>query len=211
MRLFLARHGNTFEAGEKPVWVGARTDLPLTAKGKQQALALANVLSPAADDIKTIVAGPLRRTREHAEIIAAAWARDHSVLIDERLKEIDYGLWEAKASEEIAEKYGDSELAAWNNHGIWPRSANWKPSEDEVTANIEQLAHELSATANSEGPILLVSSNGILKFFLKLVPGAFEEMAEKKALKVATGNYCALENDASGWKLLFWDRPPASA
>ena len=33
MRLILARHGNTFEAGETPVWVGAREDLPLTARG----------------------------------------------------------------------------------------------------------------------------------------------------------------------------------
>ncbi len=69
--------------------------------------------------------------------------------IDERLKEIDYGLWEAKASEEIAETYGDSELAAWNSYGIWPKSANWTPSEEEITANIAQLAHELSANTRT--------------------------------------------------------------
>ena len=40
MLLLLARHGNTFDKGDKVVWVGARTDLPLTAKGREQARAL---------------------------------------------------------------------------------------------------------------------------------------------------------------------------
>ncbi len=31
MLLLLARHGNTFNKGDKVVWVGAQTDLPLTA------------------------------------------------------------------------------------------------------------------------------------------------------------------------------------
>ena len=32
-RLVIVRHGNTFEAGEPPRRIGARTDLPLTATG----------------------------------------------------------------------------------------------------------------------------------------------------------------------------------
>ena len=39
-RLYIARHGNTFEAGEAPRRVGRRTDLPLTAAGRAQAEAL---------------------------------------------------------------------------------------------------------------------------------------------------------------------------
>ena len=46
MLLLLARHGNTFNKGDKIVWVGARTDLPLTAKGREQALALGQALAP---------------------------------------------------------------------------------------------------------------------------------------------------------------------
>ena len=46
MLLLLARHGNTFEKGDKVVWVGARTDIPLTAKGRDQAAALAAGLQP---------------------------------------------------------------------------------------------------------------------------------------------------------------------
>ena len=76
MLLLLARHGNTFEAGDKVVWVGARTDLPLTAKGREQAAALGEGLRPVKSVIKHIVSGPLNRTREHAAIAAQrAWLR----------------------------------------------------------------------------------------------------------------------------------------
>ena len=57
---------------------------------------------------------------------------------------------------------------------------------------------------------LLVTSNGILKFFLKLVPGAFEDMAARGALKVATGHCCALRYSPRGWEVVFWDRAAAN-
>ncbi len=69
MLLLLARHGNTFNKGDKVVWVGARTDLPLTAKGREQAQALGQALVPFAPQIKRVISGPLLRTREHAAII----------------------------------------------------------------------------------------------------------------------------------------------
>ncbi len=72
MLLLLARHGNTFEPSDKVVWVGARTDLPLTAKGREQAAALGEGLQPMKSAIKRIVSGPLQRTREHAGIAARA-------------------------------------------------------------------------------------------------------------------------------------------
>ena len=72
MLLLLARHGNTFNKGDKVVWVGARTDLPLTVKGREQAQALGEALAPFAPRIKRVVAGPLLRTREQAAIICEA-------------------------------------------------------------------------------------------------------------------------------------------
>jgi broad specificity phosphatase PhoE len=40
-RLFVVRHGNTFDAGDVITRVGGRTDLPLSASGKAQAEKLA--------------------------------------------------------------------------------------------------------------------------------------------------------------------------
>ncbi len=210
MLLLLARHGNTFEHSDKVVWVGARTDLPLTAKGRAQAAALGAGLQPIAARIKRIVSGPLQRTHEHASIAARALGFGSGVAIDERLREIDYGLWEAKSSDEIRALGGERELKAWDERGAWPLSPAWSPPDGTISANVAKLAQELAAPLSGSDAAMLVTSNGILKFFLKLVPGAFEEMAGKGALKVATGNCCALSCEAGSWRILFWNRQPAS-
>ncbi len=208
MLLLLARHGNTFEAGDKVVWVGARTDLPLTAKGRDQAAALALGLMPLGPRIDRVISGPLKRTREHAGIAAKGLGLSAPVLIDERLREIDYGLWEAKSTGEIEALGGGAELRAWNESGQWPALPQWSPSPEAIAANIATLCAELAALREEDQAVLLVTSNGILKFFLKLVPGAFEEMASRGALKVATGHCCALAYNDQGWRLLFWNCAP---
>lgn len=207
MLLLLARHGNTFEQGETPVWVGARTDLPLTAKGREQAAALGAGLEPVAPRIKRIVSGPLRRTREHAAIAARVLGFEPPLETDERLREIDYGLWEGKSAEEIGALRGAAELAAWNERGVWPASPGWSPPAKALAANATGLAQEIAATLSAGDAALLVTSNGVLKFFLKLVPGAFDS-AGKSALKVATGHCCALAFEAGVWKVAFWNHPP---
>jgi broad specificity phosphatase PhoE len=208
MLLLLARHGNTFEHGDKVVWVGARTDLPLTAKGREQAAALGEGLQPVKSAIKRIVSGPLSRTREHSAIAARVLGFDQQVEVDERLREIDYGLWEAKSTEEIHALGGAEELKAWDKSGIWPTSPGWSPPEETIAENAAQLAHELVTSLHSDDAALLVTSNGILKFFLKLVPGAFEDMAARGLLKVSTGNCCALACEAGAWRVVFWNRRP---
>ncbi len=208
MLLLLARHGNTFEAGDKIVWVGARTDLPLTAKGREQAAALGEGLQPFKSAIKRVVAGPLKRTRDHAEIAARALRFPSAIEIDERLREIDYGLWEAKSTEEIHALGGEAELKAWDERSLWPVSPGWSPGENVIAENAAQLAHALASSLAADDAALLISSNGILRFFLKLIPDAFEALAGNKGLKVATGNCCALRHEGGAWRVVFWNRSP---
>ena len=253
MLLLLARHGNTFNKGDKVVWVGARTDLPLTAKGREQAQALGQALTPFGPRIKRVISGPLLRTREHAGILCEALktpspqpspqgerepaaapsqrgddnssvpspqrgegqgeggldpSSHASPFIDERLREIDYGLWEAKSSEEIQAMGGGAELDAWNKAGEWPHAPGWTPAPEAIASNVAELAGECAAGLGEGDAVLLVTSNGIMKFFLKLVPGAFEDMAARGSLKVATGHCCALRHSPRGWEVLLWDSEP---
>ena len=208
MLLLLARHGNTFEAGDKVVWVGARTDPPLTAKGREQAAALGEGLQPIKSTIKRIVSGPLQRTCEHAAIAAQVLGFHQKVEVDERLREIDYGLWKSKTSAEIQALGGAEELKAWDESGIWPTSPDWSPRQEGISENVAQIAQNLLSRLGRDDAALLVTSNGILKFFLKLVPGAFEALAANSELKVATGNCCALHHEGSSWSVAFWNRAP---
>ena len=208
MLLVLARHGNTFEHGDKVVWVGARTDLPLTAKGREQAAALGDGLQPMKSAIKRIISGPLSRTQEHAAIAARVLGFDQQVEVDVRLREIDYGLWEAKSTEEIHALGGADELKAWDKRGIWPASPGWTPPQEDIAANVELMARDLADSLTERDAALFVTSNGILKFFPKLVPEAFEKMASERALKVATGNCCALAHENGLWQVHFWNVQP---
>ena len=117
-------------------------------------------------------------------------------------------LWEAKSTEEIHALGGADELKAWDKFGHWPASPGWSPPQETIAANVAQLAQSLATSLDWNDAALLVTSNGILKFFLKLVPGAFEEMAARGLLKVSTGNCCALVCEAGTWRLLFWNQQP---
>jgi broad specificity phosphatase PhoE len=94
-RLILVRHG---ELGERyhGRYIG-RTDVPLAAEGKRQAVALAGELGGL--DGAHILCSPLLRARETAEIALGA---DAVFTIDDDLREIDFGRWETMSFAEIA-------------------------------------------------------------------------------------------------------------
>ena len=164
MRLILARHGNTFGPGDKVVWVGAKTDLPLTDQGRTQAEAIGKTFRQL--DIKPgrVIAGPLLRTRQSAELILkAAGLTTPPIEIDDRLTEIDYGNWEGKSSAEIRQLYGAEPFDAWEQHQQWPADANWQPTL--AVLQVKIAAFIASLTAEPDVTTLIVSSNGIFRFF----------------------------------------------
>ena len=199
-RLILARHGNTFAPTDTPVWVGARSDLPLVEKGLTQAQALADALKQADILPMKVIAGPLQRTHRTAEIVAKTLglssAKTH---IDPRLTEIDYGAWEGKSTEEIGAQGGGAELAAWDKLSIFPTSPHWQPAEAQIIAHVEALLTEASA-----GTSLIVTSNGILRFFARAAVNA-EAFPDRK---VATGRVCVMERDEKGWRIVRWNQLP---
>ena len=68
MKLILVRHGNTFSKGDKVVWVGARSDMPLVEKGVEQAKAVGEALKASGLEPSVIFCGPLKRTTETAQV-----------------------------------------------------------------------------------------------------------------------------------------------
>ncbi|MDX9690234.1 MAG: histidine phosphatase family protein [Proteobacteria bacterium] len=203
-KLILVRHGNTFEAGQTPTWVGGRTDMPLTATGEEQAQAIAKSITQLYAPISTIASGPLKRTRRVSEIIATA--TNTIFIVDERLTEIDFGKWENKSNQEIAALYGQEMLDDWNIRGLWPAEMNWVPSEDKLLKNVHNVLEEqhsklLQPNAHHR---VIVTSNGILRFVFSAVTGT-KPSAEAK---VGTGHYCVLEPTTEGWAIEKWNARP---
>ncbi|WP_421788897.1 histidine phosphatase family protein [Hyphobacterium sp.] len=196
--LLLARHGNTFGPGDKIVWVGAKEDLPLVKSGEAQAALLGESLRERSLAPATLVAGPLKRTRRAAEIIKAITASDAPINIDKRLTEIDYGLWGGKTDEEITAEFGPDAVANWRDHHQRPEKAGWKPDPDTLKANALGV---LADMASSESPAMVITSNGILRYFHTALGFAGDA-------KVKTGHVCAARREGEAWRPLFWNQAP---
>lgn len=208
MRMILCRHGNTFAPGDKVVWVGGNDDLPLVARGQEQARVLAGALRRSGVLPDAVYCAPLRRTRGYAEIVLGEADIDREPILDERLREIDYGAWAGLSTDEIVQRFGAHELQAWQHNSVWPSSLGWTPGESELSARIEDFLEDMVGAHGRQDTILVVTSNGVLRYFLRSIPGMFQDYLDRQNLKVSTGNFCRIDHDDSGFKAVFWNKDP---
>ena len=207
MLLILARHGNTFGPDDTPVWVGANEDLPLVEKGLQQSRQVGLALREAGMLPDRIIAGPLKRTRIGAELAGEACGYSGEIETDERLREIDYGVWGGKSDEEIAAQWGEDAITQWRERSIPPRGAGWRPDPTVLAANARAVFETASRDRGADIVVLIMTSNGVLRYFHSLLAGP---NAPETEAKVKTGHMGAAHIDASGFKLLFWNQRPGS-
>jgi len=200
--ILFARHGNTFGPGDKVVWVGRRTDLPLVERGIEQAHEAAAALAKMGSVPTSVVSASLKRTRGFAEIVC----RDLGIAehrIDDRLDEIDYGAWEGLSSEEIvALPGGAAAQEAWQKRDVWPEQAGWRTTRSELETALAGVLADLQAGKGGARP-LVVSSNGILRF----APGLLKAPTEGP-LQLKTGALGCVERREKAWSVRYWGLAP---
>lgn len=207
--LLLSRHGNTFAPGQKVVWVGATNDLPLVESGIAQAHSLSKALKDTAILPSMVYAANLKRTSTYAQIICDDLRLTETIIVDNRLNEIDYGAWTGLSESEIKEKFGGSELEKWNEEGIWPES--FGTSESEVAQQVQDFAKDIVINNPDRLLTLAVTSNGRLKYFLKLIPSLYADAMRAAKWKVATGNVSVFAYEKAAWQIICWNVSPESA
>lgn len=109
--LVLLRHGVTAHTVEKRFSGGLASSNPgLSEDGRAQIRAAAEWLSPLAERIDAVIASPVRRTRESAQILADLLGKP----IEEEpgFAEMEFGSWDGKTFAEVADTHKD-ELDAW--------------------------------------------------------------------------------------------------
>ena len=107
----LVRHGVTAHTQEKRFSGGLASANPgLSDEGRAQVRAVADWLGPIAGRIDAVVASPVRRTVESAEILAAALGRE--VELEPGFAEMEFGAWDGLTFAEVGERFGD-ELETW--------------------------------------------------------------------------------------------------
>lgn len=203
-KLYIVRHGNTFEAGEAPRRIGSRTDLPLTAAGLAQAEALGAHFAQAGVRFAQALSSGLKRTQATAEAILA---RQPNPLVLETaafLCEIDHGPDEDQPEDAVLARIGRSALDQWDSEAVPP--PGWDVQPDWRRAQWLAFA-EAAVVAHRDDAILLVTSNGAGRFALSafgLKPGG-----KATGVKFRTGSYGLVEAGGSGkFRLVEWDRRP---
>lgn len=211
MDLILSRHGNTFGPGDAVVWAGATNDLPLVARGEEQAKILAEVIQKKGIVLKAVYSGPLSRTRRYAEIVLKCLGLDLIPTIDSRLHEIDYGQWTGLTNAEVISQFGVGPLQDWDERCIWPQPSqgSWGASPTAVCNEIQSFAADLLKWHPADqDSVLVVSSNGRLRYFLTLVEGELERKIQTKAFKMKTGHIGRICLRPVHSSLLFWNQDP---
>jgi len=201
-RIVICRHGNTFDKGDVITRVGARTDLPLSISGIDQAVGLAAFFKPELSDYNFTRAfcSPLLRTYQTADFILNAGHNVHELRVLEFLTEIDYGVDENKAEHEVVTRLGQEAISLWDEKAMPPDGWDVNPA-----ALISAWKNFLSQQTADNEDILVVTSNGIARFALDAV----DKISTDAPRKLRTAAYGIIEITNGHTKLTAWDnRPP---
>jgi broad specificity phosphatase PhoE len=191
--LVIARHGNTFERGETPRRIGARTDLPLTADGLAQAQALGRHCAEQGWEFSRCYASPLLRTRQSADAILAAQHGRVVAQMADFLREVDHGPDEGLTDTEIVSRIGAEALQRWDREGVAPE--DWVVGRDERIAEWSAVLADAVVRPCGE-QWLFVTSNGAARFALMAAAALGADIPAN--LKLPTGGYGTLSCDADG-------------
>ncbi len=202
LTLIIARHGNTFAAGETPRRVGGRTDLPLVESGEAQAHKLASWLKAQKLQPQSIFAGPLQRTQRMAEIVKQDLALDTIIHTRDFLRELDYGPDENQPEDAVKARIGEQALKDWETSAVVPDG--WVVNPAQIQQDWLDFATTLENT-----PALVVTSNGIARFAHALT-GDMDASGAEHGLKLATGALSVFRKEPGSvsWQLVHWNLRP---
>jgi probable phosphoglycerate mutase len=197
--LLLLRHGETeWSAARRHT---SRTDLPLTARGEDEARAVTPLL--AGRRLAAVLTSPRLRAVTTARLAGLSGART-----DPELREWEYGAYEGLMTEEIRR-----ERPGWN---IWtdgcPPSGDGHPGElpeevgaraDRVLAGIEPLLRE------DRGDVLLVAHGHYLRVLAARRLGL--PAAEGRMFQIFTGTVSRLSTEHGRPVVSVWNARPGGA
>ncbi|MFF1655774.1 bifunctional RNase H/acid phosphatase [Streptomyces sp. NPDC058255] len=193
------RHGETLLTPQKRFSGSGGSDPSLSDVGREQAERVAAALA-ARGTIQAIVASPLTRTRETAGAVAARLGLD--VVIEDGLRETDFGAWEGLTFAEVRERYPD-DLNAW----LASPKAEPTGGGESFAATARRIAatRDKLVAAYAGRTVLLVSHVTPIKTFVRLALGAPPESLFRMELSAASLSAVAYYADGNASVRLFND------
>ena len=196
----IVRHGNTFDAGQQTRRIGARTDLPLVATGRDQALALGRNFAEQGLIFDRALAAPLRRTRATIDAILASQRQMPVIESVDWLTEIDHGPDEGQPDSDVVARIGRDALVAWDTEARAPDG--W------IVDSERRIAGWRDLWKTGHGHVLIVTSNGAARFALLSDERLRGQASALPSLKLRTGAYGSIARGQGELRLIAWDRRP---
>jgi probable phosphoglycerate mutase len=145
--LWLVRHGETeWSANGKHT---SRTDLPLTEHGRELAVKLGAYL--AQTKFAAVLRSPMLRAKETCEIAGLG----NVAVVEEGLREWDYGVFEGKSTKEI-----QAEIPGWN---VWTSEITGGETVQHVGERADGVIARALASAPQGGRVALFAHAHILR------------------------------------------------
>lgn len=198
--LIIARHGNTFESGETPRRVGARTDLPLTETGKSQARAIGHWLKSKGLYPEAVYSSQLQRTIETAKLALDEAGYKEPVFPLAIFNEVDYGPDEDKTDDVVKARIGEDALRAWEDNSVVPDG--WVFDPEKCIADWQNFAAHI--VDDEQDCILVVTSNGIARFAPHITQDPHSVYGDKSP-KISTGAICVFTYENGRWICQEWN------
>ena len=156
--LVLLRHGET-EWSKSGQHTGL-TDLPLLPEGEEAARRVADLLS--GWTFARVLVSPLQRARRTAELVQPS----APVVVDSRLREMSFGIWEGKSVAELRAEGGET-FAAAERLGLDFHPPGGE-SPRQVMERIEGWTAEIATTG---APVVAVTHKAAIRALLALATG----------------------------------------
>ncbi len=195
-QIVLVRHGET-EWSLSGQHTG-RTDIPLTARGEEQARAVGRAL--AGRSFGLVLTSPRRRAVDTAAIVGYGDVAE----VDPDLAEWDYGAYEGLTSPQIAEAFGGP-WSLWED-GVQPDGEERGESAGEVLARNEAIIRRAHRTLNAGEDVLLFSHGHFLRTLTVTWMGLPIRAGEFVVLDTASISVLGFEH--GNQVLRSWNRTP---
>lgn len=185
--IWLVRHGETEWAitGQHTGW----KDIPLTARGEEQARSLQPIL--AGIEFDTVLSSPLQRAFETCRLAGFA---DRARQVDD-LREWNYGLYEGRNSADIRKT-----VPGWN---IWTHGVEGGETAEQVADRAGRVIDQLSA---ANGRAIIFAHGHLLRILATRWLGIPPESGRYFALLPAAVSILGFEGETRVIRL--WNRTP---
>jgi broad specificity phosphatase PhoE/ribonuclease HI len=165
--IYFIRHGETILTPDRKFSGSGEPNPPLTEKGLSQAVLVADEIARLKPEI--LIASPLRRTTQTAEVIASRLGLP--IVFDVAWYECDFGVWDGLSIDEVALKF-PIEYKAWLSSSAYAPPGG--ESYDALGWRVDEALDKLVAKYPGKR-VAIVTHNGATKEAIRLAIGGSAE------------------------------------